>query len=166
MSTAKASLSFGFEVDSAESPPFSFQAVRLMYPKKGREPMPKPRPRVLPPGGAAQPKYTISTAAELTGVPPQQLRRFEQAGLLTPARSSGGARRYSDADLDQVARIRDLSDAGVNEAGIAQILALQSALCASEARTAEALRRAEVAEGRHMEATAKRKTPRRQGLPQ
>lgn len=128
--------------------------------------MAKKRPRVIPPGGADQPKYTMSAAAELTGVHPQQLRRFEQAGLLQPARSSGGTRRYSDADLAQVARIRDLADAGVNEAGIEQILALQEALHASEAREALALRRAEVAEGRQTEATSKRKKTRRHALPQ
>ncbi len=108
--------------------------------------MPKKRERVIPNGGADQPKYSISVAAELTGVHPQQLRRFEQAGMLSPARSAGGTRRYSDADLAQVARIRDLSDAGVNEAGIEQILALQDALRASQARAAEAEARAEAAE--------------------
>lgn len=128
--------------------------------------MAKKRLRVIPPGGADQPKYTMSAAAELTGVHPQQLRRFEQAGLLKPARSSGGTRRYSDADLAQAARIRDLADAGVNEAGIEQILALQEALHASEARAAEALRRAEVAEGRQTEAISKREKTRRHELPQ
>jgi DNA-binding transcriptional MerR regulator len=122
--------------------------------------MAKKRPRVIPPGGANQPKYAISVAAELTGVPPQQLRRLEQGGLLTPSRSLGGTRRYSDADLAQVARIRDLTDAGVNEVGIEQILALQDALHASEARAAEALRRAEVAEGRQTEAPRRKKTRR------
>ena len=119
--------------------------------------MAKQRPRVIPPGGADQPKYTMSAAAELTGVHPQQLRRFEQAGLLQPARSSGGSRRYSDADLAQAARIRDLADAGVNEAGIEQILTLQDALSASEARVAEALARAEVAEARQAKVTRRKK---------
>ena len=127
--------------------------------------MAKKRPRVIPSGGADQPKYTMSAASELTGVHPQQLRRFEQAGLLKPARSSGGTRRYSDADLAQAARIRDLADAGVNEAGIEQILGLQEALHASEARVAEALLRAEVAEGRQTEAAARRKKTQPPTLP-
>ncbi len=117
--------------------------------------MVKKRSRVISPGGAEQPKYAISVAAELTGVHPQQLRRFEQAGLLKPSRSLGGTRRYSDADLAQVARIRDLADAGVNEAGIEQILALQDALQASESRAAAAEERAQAAEDRWAEAQAR-----------
>ncbi len=119
--------------------------------------MPKKRLRVIPPEGADQPKYSITTAAELTGVHPQQLRRFEKAGMLSPARSPGGTRRYSDADLAQVARIRDLSDAGVNEAGIAQILTLQDALQASEVRAAAAEARAQAAEERHARLQARQR---------
>ncbi len=123
--------------------------------------MVKKRSRTIPPGGADQPKYTISVAAELTGTHPQQLRRFEQARLLKPSRSSGGTRRYSDADLAQVARIRDLADAGVNEAGIEQILALQDALRVSESRAAAAEERAQAAEERWAEAQARKKKSRR-----
>jgi DNA-binding transcriptional MerR regulator len=122
--------------------------------------MPKKRSRLISPGGADQPKYSITTAAELTGVHPQQLRRFEKVGMLSPARSPGGTRRYSDADLAQVARIRDLSDAGVNEAGIEQILALQDALQASEARAAAAEARAQAAEAHQAKAAARKKKKR------
>ena len=69
--------------------------------------------------------YGISVAAELSGIDPQTLRLYERRGLLTPARSDGGTRRYSDDDLDRLQRIADLVADGVNIAGIAQILPLQ-----------------------------------------
>ena len=69
--------------------------------------------------------YGISVAAELTGIDPQTLRLYERRGLLTPARTSGGTRRYSDDDLDRLQQINDLVAQGINIAGIAQILHLQ-----------------------------------------
>ena len=69
--------------------------------------------------------YGISVAAELSGVGEQSLRLYEQRGLLTPARTTGGTRRYSDDDLARLRRIIDLLAAGVNVAGIGQILDLQ-----------------------------------------
>lgn len=69
--------------------------------------------------------YGISVAAELSGIDPQTLRLYERRGLLTPARTEGGTRRYSDDDLDRLQRIADLVADGVNIAGIAQILPLQ-----------------------------------------
>ena len=69
--------------------------------------------------------YGISVAAELTGIDPQTLRLYERRGLLTPARTDGGTRRYSDADLDRLQRISDLVAQGINIAGIAQILHLE-----------------------------------------
>ena len=69
--------------------------------------------------------YGISVAAELTGIDPQTLRLYERRGLLTPARTEGGTRRYSDADMDLLARISGLVAQGINIAGIAQILHLQ-----------------------------------------
>ena len=100
--------------------------------------MPKRPPRSPGNKGINQPKYSITTVAELTGVPPQQLRRLEKAAIVKPARSTGGTRRYSDADVTQVERARDLADAGVNQAGIERILALENALEAAEERTATA----------------------------
>ncbi len=70
--------------------------------------------------------YGISVASELSGVGSQALRLYERHGLLHPARTEGGTRRYSDADLHRLQRITDLIDAGVNLAGIAQILHLQT----------------------------------------
>jgi MerR family transcriptional regulator, heat shock protein HspR len=69
--------------------------------------------------------YGISVASELSGIDPQTLRLYERRGLLAPARTDGGTRRYSDADLDLLARISDLVAQGINIAGIAQILHLQ-----------------------------------------
>ena len=70
--------------------------------------------------------YSISVAAELSGASPQTLRLYEGRGLLTPARTDGGTRRYSDDDLERVRRIKDLLDGGINLAGIAQILNLEA----------------------------------------
>jgi MerR family transcriptional regulator, heat shock protein HspR len=69
--------------------------------------------------------YGISVAAELTGIDPQTLRLYERRGLLTPARTDGGTRRYSDDDLDRLQRITELAAKGINIAGIAQILHLE-----------------------------------------
>ncbi|OBI85078.1 helix-turn-helix transcriptional regulator [Mycobacterium sp. 1245805.9] len=69
--------------------------------------------------------YGISVAAELSGIPVQSLRLYERHGLLNPARSDGGTRRYSADDLARLQRISALVDAGVNLAGIARILSLE-----------------------------------------
>ncbi len=69
--------------------------------------------------------YGISVAAELTGIPVQSLRLYERHGLLRPARSDGGTRRYSADDLARLQRISELLAAGVNLAGVARILDLQ-----------------------------------------
>ena len=69
--------------------------------------------------------YAISVAAELSGAPIQSIRLWERHGLLTPARTSGGTRRYSAEDLTRIARITALVTAGVNIAGITRILDLE-----------------------------------------
>jgi MerR family transcriptional regulator, heat shock protein HspR len=81
-------------------------------------------------GGTSSPAsdhgvYSISVAAELSGVAVQSLRLYERHGLLTPFRSDGGTRRYSADDLVRLRRISALVDAGVNLAGIARILDLE-----------------------------------------
>lgn len=80
------------------------------------------------PTGAPAPDrgvYGISVAAELSGVAVQSLRLYESYGLITPARSDGGTRRYSADDLARLQRISALVDSGVNLAGIARILDLE-----------------------------------------
>jgi MerR family transcriptional regulator, heat shock protein HspR len=64
--------------------------------------------------------------SELSGVGPQTLRLYERRGLLTPSRTEGGTRRYSDDDLERLRRITELVDQGVNLAGIAHILDLET----------------------------------------
>jgi MerR family transcriptional regulator, heat shock protein HspR len=69
--------------------------------------------------------YGISVAAELSGIDPQTLRLYERRGLLTPARTDGGTRRYSEDDLDRLRQISELVAQGINIAGVAEILHLQ-----------------------------------------
>lgn len=76
-------------------------------------------------GRAARGVYAISVTSELSGLDPQTLRLYEQRGLLRPARTDGGTRRYSDDDLERLQEITALVDDGVNLAGVAHILALQ-----------------------------------------
>ncbi len=70
--------------------------------------------------------YVISVAAELAGVHPQTLRIYERRGLLRPARTSGGNRRYSDADIRRLQRIAELAGAGVSIDGIRHVLELEA----------------------------------------
>ena len=86
------------------------------------------------------PKYSIAVASDLSGVPPQQLRRMEESGLVTPKRSQGNTRRYSDNDLQQIAAVSELAEDGVNAAGIRLVLELQTEVAALRAEM-EALRR-------------------------
>ena len=70
--------------------------------------------------------YGISVAADLVGMAPQTLRLYEDRGLLDPARTAGGTRRYSQDDLDRLHRIGELLGEGLNLAGIAAVLGLES----------------------------------------
>ena len=70
--------------------------------------------------------YVISVAAELSGVHPQTLRIYERKGLLEPGRTSGGSRRFSDADLQRLAHIQTLTGAGLNLEGVKQVLQLEA----------------------------------------
>ncbi|MGI8457343.1 MAG: MerR family transcriptional regulator [Propionibacteriaceae bacterium] len=70
--------------------------------------------------------YGIAVAAELVGMGVQNLRAYEARGLLEPARTAGGTRRYSADDLERLRRIGDLLDAGLNLAGIGMVLDLEA----------------------------------------
>ena len=70
--------------------------------------------------------YVISVAAELAGVHPQTLRIYERKGLVDPARTGGGSRRYSDDDIDRLKRIQDLTAEGLNLAGVKRVLELEA----------------------------------------
>ena len=81
--------------------------------------------------------YVISVAAELAGVHPQTLRIYERKGLLSPARTSGRSRRYSDQDIALLRRIQDLTNEGVSLAGVQRILALENDLVRAREEIAE-----------------------------
>jgi len=70
--------------------------------------------------------YVISVAAELAGVHPQTLRIYERRGLLDPARTGGGSRRYSQRDIDRLRRIMELTEAGLNLAGVKAVMELEA----------------------------------------
>jgi MerR family transcriptional regulator/heat shock protein HspR len=70
--------------------------------------------------------YVISVAAELAGVHPQTLRIYERKGLVAPARTGGGSRRYSQADIDLLRRIQDLTNDGLNLAGVHRVIELEA----------------------------------------
>jgi MerR family transcriptional regulator/heat shock protein HspR len=88
--------------------------------------------------GPDQAVYVISVAAELAGMHPQTLRIYERRGLLDPARTSGGNRRYSEADVDLLLRIAQLTTDGLNLAGVKRVLALEAEVSRLEAELAEA----------------------------
>ena len=69
--------------------------------------------------------YVISVAAELSGVHPQTLRIYERKGLVDPARTLGGSRRYSDVDIDRLRRIQELTASGLNLEGVRRVLELE-----------------------------------------
>ena len=69
-----------------------------------------------------KPLYMISVAAELTGMHPQTLRVYESKGLVNPKRSGGNTRLYSQADIERLELINQLTDEGINLAGVMRIL--------------------------------------------
>src|ERR687885_202212 len=72
--------------------------------------------------------YVISVAAELAGVHPQTLRVYERKGLVQPQRTQGNSRRYSEEDIELLRRIQELTDEGINLAGVTRILELEQEL--------------------------------------
>jgi MerR family transcriptional regulator/heat shock protein HspR len=85
---------------------------------------PEPRPR----SGEVDERavYIISVAAELAGVHPQTLRIYERKGLLTPARTAGNTRRYSQRDIERLRTIQRLTqEEGLNLAGVRMIVEME-----------------------------------------
>ena len=82
--------------------------------------------------------YVISVFAELAGVHPQTLRNYERGGLLSPQRTSGGSRRFSDEDLAALRRIQELTNDGVNLEGVKKILRLEGELAQAREELAAA----------------------------
>lgn len=75
-----------------------------------------------------RPLYMISVAAKLAGVHPQTLRIYEQKGLVSPQRTRGNTRMYSQADIERLQLINELTDEGINLAGVIRILDLKGRL--------------------------------------
>ena len=75
-----------------------------------------------------RPLYMISVAAELAGDTPQTLRIYEQNGLVSPQRTSGNTRMYSQADIERLQLINALTDEGINLAGVIRSLDLKGRL--------------------------------------
>ena len=82
--------------------------------------------------------FLISVAAELAGMHAQTLRTYDRLGLVTPRRTSGGGRRYSQHDVDLLREVQRLSqDEGVNLAGIKRIIELTTQVQALQSRLRE-----------------------------
>ena len=84
-----------------------------------------------------KPLYMISVAAELTGMHPQTLRVYESKGLVNPKRSGGNTRLYSQADIERLELINQLTDEGINLAGVMRLLDMTAR---AEEREAELVR--------------------------
>ncbi|MCY3862157.1 MAG: MerR family transcriptional regulator [bacterium] len=81
---------------------------------------------MIDPRGRDRAVYVISVAAELAGIHPQTLRIYDRRGLVQPARTGGGSRRYSDADIEKLRRVHELTSEGMNLDGVERVLALEA----------------------------------------
>lgn len=108
--------------------------------------------------------YVISVAAELAQVHPQTLRSYERAGLIEPARTPGGDRRYSDSDLARVSRITELSEEGISLNGIGRILELEAQVHQLEAELDRTRHQIAALSRRSRSASAQLVPTARQGL--
>jgi MerR family transcriptional regulator/heat shock protein HspR len=89
--------------------------------------------------------YVISVAAELAGVHPQTLRIYERRGLLDPARTGGGSRRYSERDIQRLRRIHELTKEGLNLAGVKAVMELEDQVARLRGQLAQVAREAQEA---------------------
>lgn len=105
------------------------------------------------PDRSDQAMYVISIAAELAGVHPQTLRVYERKGLVQPQRTEGNTRRYSESDIARLRRIQELTQEGINLAGVMRIMELERRLEGSEIRFERALREIEGLQAQIQEAT-------------
>ena len=118
----------------------------------------RPRPYTPRTSGdsASMPKYTIGVVSQLLGLPPQVLRRYEEAGLLEPARQAGKNRLYSDQDIEVLEEIAELSEQGVNAVGIRHIIQIRRDIIVLQQEVREvrqALLRSEEEERQRIEVT-------------
>jgi len=75
-----------------------------------------------------KPLFMISVAAELAGMHPQTLRMYERRGLLQPQRTAKNTRRYSQRDVERLRRIQELTELGLNLAGVERVLLMEEQL--------------------------------------
>ena len=94
--------------------------------------------RKISENSASMPKYTIGVVSQLLGLPPQMLRRYEEAGLLEPARQAGKNRLYSDQDIAILEEIAELSAQGINVVGIRYIVQIRRHVVVLEQEVQEA----------------------------
>jgi MerR family transcriptional regulator/heat shock protein HspR len=104
--------------------------------------------------------YVISVAAELAGMHPQTLRIYERRGLVQPARTQGGNRRYSDIDIERLRRIQELASEGMNLEGIRRVMELEAEVERLRSENDQLRQLAAAAE-----AEAKGRAPRRDLVP-
>jgi MerR family transcriptional regulator/heat shock protein HspR len=112
--------------------------------------------------------YIISVAAELAGVHPQTLRIYERRGLISPHRTPGGTRRYSEEDLEQLGLIQELTADGVNLEGVKRIMEMRQEIARLERQVARLRRLLGEAERRYQSGTTPRvayATVRKRHLP-
>jgi MerR family transcriptional regulator, heat shock protein HspR len=83
------------------------------------------------------PVYVISVAAQLSGLHPQTLRQYDRLGLVSPDRTVGRGRRYSARDIELLRQVQQLSQDGINLAGIKRIIELENQVAALQARVVE-----------------------------
>ena len=88
----------------------------------------------------AAPLYTVGQAADLLGVRPAFLRRLDNEGVVTPARSDGGQRRYSRVEIDHIAAVVGLLDQGMTLSGAQRIIELENEVAALRRQLAAARR--------------------------
>jgi MerR family transcriptional regulator/heat shock protein HspR len=98
--------------------------------------------------------FMISVAAALAEMHPQTLRMYEARGLITPQRSAGKTRLYSQADVDRLRKIQEMTDAGLNLAGVETVLEMEQQLDRLRAELNRMRRRAAEAEKQMLEEIA------------
>ncbi|MEO6955168.1 MAG: helix-turn-helix transcriptional regulator [Antricoccus sp.] len=117
-----------------------------------KKPVSRPVPEVRTIAADA-PVFVISVAAQLAQMHPQTLRQYDRVGLVSPGRTTGGGRRYSAHDIEQLKEVQRLSqDDGVNLSGIKRIIELENEVAALRLRTSELI--GEVTEARARGAAA------------
>jgi MerR family transcriptional regulator/heat shock protein HspR len=109
--------------------------------------------------------FLIGVAAELAGMHPQTLRVYERRGLISPQRTARNTRVYSEADVVLLRRIQELSDQGLNLAGIERVLDLEGRLARAERRAQDVQTELDEAMAAHRTALATARAGRGQLVP-